>query len=237
VADKKAVVLLSGGLDSATTLAIARGDGFQCFALTFVYGQRHNREIESAKRVAESLGAAEHRIIEIDLAAFGGSALTDLAIDVPKDRAGLDTSNRIPVTYVPARNTIFLSYALAWAEVLGAFDIFIGVNSTDYSGYPDCRAEFIAAFEKTANLATAAAVEGRGRYRIDTPIIEMTKAQIITTGTKLGIDYSLTHSCYDPDERGRSCGRCDSCRLRLKGFAEAGLEDPIEYLNSKRQCK
>ena len=230
MADKKAVVLLSGGLDSATTLAIARGDGFQCFALTFVYGQRHNREIESAKRVAESLGAAEHRIIEIDLAAFGGSALTDSAIDVPKDRAELDTSTQIPVTYVPARNTIFLSYALAWAEVLGAFDIFIGVNSTDYSGYPDCRAEFIAAFEKTANLATAAAVEDRGQYRINTPIIEMTKAQIITTGTKLGIDYSLTHSCYDPDERGRSCGRCDSCRLRLKGFAEAGLEDPIEYI-------
>jgi 7-cyano-7-deazaguanine synthase len=230
VADKKAVVLLSGGLDSVTTLAIARSEGFQCYALTFAYGQRHKREIEAAKKAAESLAAAEHRIIEIDLTAFGGSALTDKAIDVPKDRADLDGKSQIPVTYVPARNTIFLSYALAWAEVLGAFDIFIGVNSTDYSGYPDCRAEFIAAFEKTANLATAAAVEDKGRYRIHTPIIEMTKARIITTGTKLGVDYSLTHSCYDPDERGRSCGRCDSCRLRLKGFVEAGLKDPIEYI-------
>ena len=229
VASKKAVVLLSGGLDSATTLAIAQSEGFQSHTLTFRYGQRHRREIEAAKKVAESLSAAEHRIIDIDLAAFGGSALTDKAIDVPKDRAGLDGSTQIPVTYVPARNTIFLSYALAWAEVLGAFDIFIGVNSTDYSGYPDCRAEFIAAFEKTANLATAAAVEGKGRYRIHTPIIEMTKAGIIQTGTELGVDYSLTHSCYDPDDRGRSCGRCDSCRLRLKGFAEAGLEDSIEY--------
>jgi 7-cyano-7-deazaguanine synthase len=230
VADKKAVVLLSGGLDSATTLAVAQSEGFQCYALTFAYGQRHKREIEAAKKVAESLAAAEHRIIEIDLAVFGGSALTDKAIVVPKDRAGLDNKSQIPVTYVPARNTIFLSYALAWAEVLGAFDIFIGVNSTDYSGYPDCRAEFIAAFEKTANLATAAAVEGKGRYRIHTPINEMTKAQIIKTGTKLDVDYSLTHSCYDPDEQGRSCGRCDSCRLRLKGFAEAGLKDLIEYV-------
>ena len=227
---KKTVVLLSGGLDSATILAIARSNGFLCYALTFAYGQRHRREIEAAKKVAESLGAAEHRIIEIDLATFGGSALTDSNIDVPKDRADLDGSTQIPVTYIPARNTIFLSYALAWAEVLGAFDIFIGVNSTDYSGYPDCRAEFIAAFEKTANLATAAAVEGEGRYCIHTPIIEMTKDRIILTGTKLGIDYSLTHSCYDPDSHGRSCGRCDSCRLRLKGFAEAGLEDPIEYM-------
>ena len=228
--DKKAVVLLSGGLDSATTLAVARNEGFRCFALTFAYGQRHKREIESAKKVAESLGAAEHRIIEIDLAAFGGSALTDKAIGVPKERVDIDSSSQIPITYVPARNTIFLSYALAWAEVLGAFDIFIGVNSTDYSGYPDCRAEFIAAFEKTANLATAAAVEDKGRYSIHTPIIEMTKAQIIQTGTKLGVDYSLTHSCYDPDGQGRSCGRCDSCRLRLKGFAGAGIKDPIEYV-------
>ena len=226
---KKAVVLLSGGLDSATTLAVARGEGFQCYALTFAYGQRHQREIESSKKVAEFLSVAEHRIVEIDLGAFGGSALTDGTIDVPKDRIDIDHSTRIPITYVPARNTIFLSYALAWAEVLGAFDIFIGVNSTDYSGYPDCRAEFIAAFEKTANLATAAAVEGKGRYSIHTPIIEMTKAQIIKIGTKLGVDYSLTHSCYDPDEQGRSCGRCDSCQLRLKGFAEAGLTDPIEY--------
>jgi 7-cyano-7-deazaguanine synthase len=230
--EKKAVVLLSGGLDSSTTLAIARGKGFICHALTFRYGQRHKCEVESARKVAESLGAAEHRVVAIDLTVFGGSALTDSAIDVPKDRADLDNSSRIPPTYVPARNTIFLSYALAWAEVLGAFDIFIGVNSTDYSGYPDCRAEFIAAFERTANLATAAAIEGKGRYHIHTPIIEMTKARIILTGTKLGVDYSVTHSCYDPDERGRSCGRCDSCRLRLKGFAQAGLKDPIEYVST-----
>ncbi len=229
MADKKAVVLLSGGIDSATTLAIARSEGFQCYALTFRYGQRHQREIEAAKKIAHSLAVGEHRIIDIDLARFGGSALTDLTIEVPKDRAELDNQNQIPPTYVPARNTIFLSYALAWAEVLDAFDIFIGVNTTDYSGYPDCRAEFISAFEKTANLATAAVVQGRGQYRINTPIIDMTKARIILAGTKLGVDYSLTHSCYDPDEQGRSCGRCDSCRLRLKGFAEAGLKDPIEY--------
>ena len=231
MADKKAVVLLSGGLDSATTLAIAHDEGFRCYALTFRYGQRHQREIEAAKKIANSLGATEHRIIDIDLAGFGGSALTDSTIEVPKDRTDLDNSAQIPSTYVPARNTIFLSYALAWAEVLGAFDIFIGVNATDYSGYPDCRAEFIAAFEETANLATAAAVQGKGRYRIHTPIMDMTKAQIILTGTKFGVDYSLTHSCYDPDERGRSCGRCDSCRLRLKGFAEAGLTDPAEYVS------
>jgi len=229
VAERRAVILLSGGLDSATTLALARNEGFRCHALTFSYGQRHEREIDSAGKVAESVGVAEHRIVAIDLAAFGGSALTDSAIDVPKDRADLNDPGKIPLTYVPARNTIFLSYALAWAEVLGAFDIFIGVNSTDYSGYPDCRAEFIAAFEKTANLATAAAIEDKGRYEIHTPIIEMTKAQIILAGTELGVDYSLTHSCYDPDEHGRSCGHCDSCRLRLKGFAEAGLRDPVEY--------
>jgi len=232
-AEKKAIVLLSGGLDSATTLAIARSDCFLCHALTFRYGQRHQREIEAAQKVAASLGAVEHRVIDIDLAAFGGSALTDSKIAVPKDRVSLETGGDIPPTYVPARNTIFLSYALAWAEVLGAFDIFIGVNSTDYSGYPDCRAEFIAAFEKTANLATAAAVKGAGRYRINTPIIDMTKAQIILRGTELGVDYSLTHSCYDPDSWGRSCGRCDSCRLRLKGFAEAGLKDPIDYCNAR----
>jgi len=229
VAEKKTVILLSGGIDSATTLAIARSQGFNCYALTFRYGQRHHREIEAAKKIAQSLTVAEHRIIDIDLAAFGSSALTDPNIKVPKDRKELGASDQIPPTYVPARNTIFLSYALAWAEVLGAFDIFIGVNTTDYSGYPDCRAEFIAAFEKTANLATAAAVQGRGQYSINTPIIEMTKGEIILTGTKLGVDYSLTHSCYDPDEQGGSCGRCDSCRLRLKGFAEAGLKDPIEY--------
>jgi len=229
--EKKAVVLLSGGLDSATTLAIARSEGFgKCYALTFLYGQRHRRETEAARKVAASLGVVEHRIVEIDLAAFGGSALTDATIAVPKDRGLIGEGTDIPPTYVPARNTIFLSYALAWAEVLGVFDLFIGVNSTDYSGYPDCRAEFIEAFERMANLATAAAVEGKGRYRIHTPIIEMTKAQIIQTGTDLGLDYALTHSCYDPAPDGRSCGRCDSCRLRLKGFAEAGLTDPVSYV-------
>jgi 7-cyano-7-deazaguanine synthase len=230
VAEKRAVVLLSGGLDSATTLAIARSEGFQLFALTFRYSQRHQREIEAAKKVANSFEVIEHRCIDVDLAQFGGSALTDSAVEVPKDRADLGKPGRIPPTYVPARNTIFLSYAIAWAEVLGAFDIFIGVNAIDYSGYPDCRAEFIMAFEKVANLATAAAVKHKGRYHIHTPIIDMTKAQIILTGTKLGVDYSLTHSCYDPDEQGRSCSRCDSCRLRLKGFAEAGLRDPIKYV-------
>ncbi len=228
--NKKAVVLLSGGVDSATTLAIVCSEGFRCHALTFRYGQRHRQEVRAAERIANSLGAAEHRCIDIDLAAFGGSALTDSTIEVPKDRADLDSPAQIPPTYVPARNTIFLSCALAWAETMGAFDIFIGVNTTDYSGYPDCRSEFIKAFERLANLATAAAVEGRGQYHIHTPIINMTKAQIILTGTKLGVDYSLTHSCYDPDQQGRSCGRCDSCRLRLKGFAQAGLDDPIEYV-------
>ena len=227
--NKKVVVLLSGGLDSATTLAIAHSEGFQLFALTFEYGQRHQQEIEAAKKVANSLRAIEHRTINIDLAQFGGSAITDSAIEVPKDRTDLSNPDQIPPTYVPVRNTIFLSYALAWAEVLGAFDIFIGVNTTDYSGYPDCRAEFITAFEKLANLATAAAIQGKGQYRIHTPIINMTKREIILTGTKLGVDYSLTHSCYDPDEHGRSCGRCDACRLRLKGFAEAGINDPLEY--------
>jgi 7-cyano-7-deazaguanine synthase len=226
---KKAVVLLSGGLDSATTLAIARAEGFDCYALTFSYGQRHARETASAKNVAKALNVVEHRIIDIDLAAFGASALTDRSIEVPKDRSDLDSPQAIPITYVPARNTIFLSYALAWSEVLGAFDIFIGVNATDYSGYPDCRPQFIEAFEKTANLATAAAVQAKGVYKIHTPIIELTKAQIIRKGTDLGLDYSLTHSCYDPDEKGRSCGKCDSCRLRLKGFAEAGLTDPLTY--------
>ena len=228
--NKKAVVLLSGGLDSATTLAIAHSEGFQLFALTFEYGQRHQQEIEAAKKVANSLRATEHRIIDIDLAQFGGSAITDSAIEVPKDRTDLGNPDQIPPTYVPVRNTIFLSYALAWAEVLGAFDIFIGVNTTDYSGYPDCRAEFITAFEKLANLATAAAIQDKGQYRIHTPIINMTKREIILAGTKLGVDYSLTHSCYDPDKQGRSCGRCDACRLRLKGFAKAGLKDPIEYV-------
>jgi 7-cyano-7-deazaguanine synthase len=234
---KYAVVLLSGGLDSATTLAIAHSEGFQLFALTFNYGQRHNREVEAARKTARFWAVSEHRIIDINLAGFGGSALTDRSIEIPKDRVDLGSPrgeatgrpNHIPPTYVPARNTIFLSYALAWAEVLGAFDIFIGVNCTDYSGYPDCRPEFISAFEKLSNLATAAAVRRKGQYRIHTPIINMTKSEIILTGTKLGVDYSITCSCYDPDESGKSCGRCDSCRLRLKGFAEAGLKDPIEY--------
>jgi 7-cyano-7-deazaguanine synthase len=230
VADKKkAIVLLSGGLDSATTLAIAKNRGFDCYALTFRYGQRHSIEIESAKRIAQSLSVIEHRIIDIDLAAFASSALTDSRLDVPKDRHIISRGTDIPVTYVPARNTIFLGFALAWAETLSIFDIFIGVNAIDYSGYPDCRAEFIKGFQKLANLATAAAIEGKGKYRIHTPVIKMTKAEIIKTGTKLNLDYFLTHSCYDPDEKGRACGRCDSCKLRLKGFAEAGLKDPVEY--------
>lgn len=230
MADTEAIVLLSGGLDSATTLAIARAEGYACYALSFRYGQRHQREVDAAERVARAIGVVEHRVLDINLAAFGGSALTDEQIAVPKDRAVIGEAGTVPPTYVPARNTVFLSYALAWAEVLGVFDIFIGVNSTDYSGYPDCRAEFIAAFVTMANLATAAAVQGKGRYRIHTPIIEMTKAQIIQTGTELNVDYGLTHSCYDPDPLGRSCGRCDSCRLRLKGFAEAGLHDPVPYV-------
>ncbi|MHC4266444.1 MAG: 7-cyano-7-deazaguanine synthase QueC [Planctomycetota bacterium] len=227
--DKKAVVLLSGGLDSATTLAIAKSEGLSCFALTFKYGQRHQKEVEAAQRVASSLKVTEHRIIDINLAQFGCSALTDPDITVPKDKDNLDNIKDIPVTYVPARNIIFLSYALAWAEVLHAFDIYIGVNTTDYSGYPDCRPEFIEAFSKTANLATAAGVQNKGKFKIHTPIINMSKAEIISTGKNLGVDYSLTHSCYDPDQQGFSCGKCDSCRLRLKGFSQAGLLDPIQY--------
>jgi len=232
--DKKAIVLLSGGLDSATTLSIAKNEGFICFALTFNYGQRHNIEVESAKRVATSLKVKEHRIMSIDLAQFGGSALTDSKIKVPKGRNNAKMPAQIPPTYVPARNLLFLSYALAWAEVLGAYDIFIGVNITDYSGYPDCRPKFIEAFAKTANLATAAGVQNRGKFKIHTPIMELSKNRIIQTGMKFGVDYSLTHSCYDPDEQGLSCGKCDSCRLRLKGFAEAGLTDPIKYQRTKQ---
>ena len=198
-------------------------------AMSFRYGQRHEIEIESARRIAASMGVIEHRIIDIDPAAFAGSALTDPNIAVPKNNTSFAKTGKIPITYVPARNTIFLSYALAWAEVLKAADIFIGVNQSDYSGYPDCRAEFIAAFENMANLATAAADVGNIKYKIQTPVIEMTKAEIIGAGTKLGVDYSLTHSCYDPNEKGLACGKCDSCSLRLKGFAEAGLPDPIEY--------
>jgi 7-cyano-7-deazaguanine synthase len=227
---KKAVVLLSGGLDSATTLAIAKECKFACFALTFRYGQRHSIEINSAKKIVKSIDAVQHKIIDISPAVFSGSALTDKSIKVPLNRV-INTA-RIPVTYVPARNTIFLSYALALAESIGAFDIFIGVNATDYSGYPDCRNEYIKAFEKMANLATAAAAKKKGRYKIHTPIIKMSKAQIIKTGTRLGVNYSLTHSCYNPAKNGRPCGRCDSCRLRLKGFAQAGLKDPLKYAKS-----
>jgi 7-cyano-7-deazaguanine synthase len=231
MAEDKAVVLLSGGLDSATTLAIAKRSGFSLYALTFRYGQRHQCEVESARQIAKSIGVAEHKIIPIDMGGIGGSALTDLTMEVPKDRKGLgQPGDEIPLTYVPARNTIFLSYALAWGEVLGAFDIFLGVNATDFSGYPDCRHDYIQAFEAMANLATAAGTQKKGTFRIHTPIINMTKGQTILSGMKLNVDYSLTHSCYDPDREGRSCGRCDSCRIRLKGFRDAGLEDPIEYV-------
>lgn len=222
---KKAVVLLSGGLDSSTTLAVAREQGFASYALSFRYGQRHSCELEAAKSVASELSAVEHRLIGLDLRSIGGSALTD-DIEVPKDRSN---DGDIPVTYVPARNTIFLSLALAWAEVVGSEDIFIGVNALDYSGYPDCRPAYIHAFETMANLATKAGVEGRQKLTIHTPLIQMTKADIIRRGTDLGIDYSRTHSCYDPDEFCRPCGRCDSCWLRRNGFREAGLEDPLEY--------
>jgi 7-cyano-7-deazaguanine synthase len=232
---KPAVVLLSGGLDSATTLAIARDRGFASHALSFDYGQRHRFELEAAARVADALGAVEHRVVRIDLSASGGfghSALTD-AIDVPKDRIGPEGDagdGPIPVTYVPARNTIFLSLALGYAEGIGAFDLFVGVNAVDYSGYPDCRPAFVEAFENLANLATAAGVEGRGRFRVHAPLIEMSKAQIIRAGVALGVDYSLTHSCYDPSPNGAACGRCDSCSLRREGFADAGVPDPTRYV-------
>jgi 7-cyano-7-deazaguanine synthase len=217
---------LSGGLDSATVLAIAKAEGYETYALSFSYGQRHAWELEAAKRVAASIGVAQHRLATIDLRAFGGSALT-AEIDVPKGREPEEMSHGIPITYVPARNTIFLAFALAWAEVLGASDIFLGVNALDYSGYPDCRPEFIEAFEKMANLATKAGVEGRQHLRIHTPLIAMTKAQIIATGTGLSVDYGLTSSCYDPGPTGAPCGQCDSCLLRQKGFRENGIEDPI----------
>jgi 7-cyano-7-deazaguanine synthase len=223
--ERKAVVLYSGGLDSTTCLAIAGSQGFTPYAISFSYGQRHGHELEVAKANAKRLGASEHLVVDFDLRMMGGSALTD-DIAVPKDGVG----EAIPVTYVPARNTIFLSFALGWAEVLGAFDIFIGVNALDYSGYPDCRPEYIAAFERMANLATKAGVEGTGSFRIHTPLISLSKAEIIKQGVKLGVDYGLTHSCYDPGPDGLSCGRCDSCRLRLKGFAEAGLRDPLRYV-------
>ena len=229
--NKPAVVLVSGGLDSATMLAIARQERFDLFALSFDYGQRHRYELNAAKRVCEANGVQRHVVCPIDLRSFGGSALTD-DIPVPKDRPDDEIEAGIPITYVPARNTIFLSMALGWAEVLGAFDIFIGVNAVDYSGYPDCRAEFITAFEQLANLATKAGVEGTGTWKIHTPLISLTKAEIIRKGTELHVDYSLTLSCYDPLEKGNPCGRCDSCSLRLKGFAEAGLTDPLKYPES-----
>lgn len=225
----RAVVLLSGGLDSATTLAMARSEGYECFAMSFDYGQRHRFELEAARQVAKALGVTQSIVVPIDLRTFGGSALTS-DIAVPKDRPADEMTVGIPITYVPARNTVFLSLALGWAEVLGAFDIFIGVNAVDYSGYPDCRPEFIAAFESLANLATKAGVEGTGRFRVHTPLIHLTKAEIIRQGIALGVDYGLTHSCYDPDEHGRSCGHCDSCQLRRKGFDEAGIPDPTRYI-------
>jgi 7-cyano-7-deazaguanine synthase len=228
-ASPNAVVLLSGGLDSATTLAIARADGFTPHALSFRYGQRHEHELNAARRVAEAQGVARHVIAQIDLRAFGGSALTDASIAVPKDRSAADMSHDIPVTYVPARNTIFLSFALAFAETIHAADIFIGVNALDYSGYPDCRPEYIAAFEAMANLATRAGVTGISRLKIHTPLIAMTKAQIIRRGLGLGVDYSLTSTCYDPGPHGEACGRCDACQLRLKGFAEVSVSDPVTY--------
>jgi len=225
---KPAVVLLSGGLDSATTLAIARSQGYEAYALSFAYGQRHSRELDSASRVAAALGAKDRLVLTLDLRAIGGSALTgDLA--VPKSRTAGEIGAGIPVTYVPARNTIFLAHALAWAEVLGAEDVFFGANVMDYSGYPDCRPEYLQAFERLADLATKAGVEGKSRFRIHAPLIRMTKAEIIRTGHALGVDFSLTWSCYEPTADGRPCGLCDSCTLRKKGFAEAGLTDPLCY--------
>jgi len=224
----KAVVLLSGGLDSATVLAIAKAEGYDVYALSFAYGQRHSWELECAREVARAGGVKEHRTTSIDLRAFGGSALT-AEIDVPKGRAPQEMGGAIPITYVPARNTIFLSFALAWAEVLGSSDLFVGVNALDYSGYPDCRPEFIEAFERMANLATKAGVEGRQALRIHTPLIALTKAEIIRKGLELGVDYSLTSSCYDPSPSGEPCGSCDSCVLRQKGFRENGLVDPLKY--------
>jgi len=225
---KKAIVLLSGGIDSSTTLAIARDQGFELYAMSFRYGQKNSYEVEAAQKIAEQIEVNEHLILDINLSAIGGSALTT-DMPVPKNRSDEGREKIIPVTYVPARNTIFLSFGLAWAESIEAFDIFIGVNSIDYSGYPDCRPEFIKAFEQMANLATKAGVEGRS-FRIQTPLINMTKAQIIRKGTELGVDYSLTQSCYDPAPDGKACGKCDSCLLRKKGFREAGIPDPTDYL-------
>jgi 7-cyano-7-deazaguanine synthase len=225
---KPAVCLLSGGLDSATTLAVAKRDGYDCYALSFDYGQRHNIELTAARNISERIGVQRHIIVPVDLRVFGGSALTS-DIEVPKGRSSDDMAAGIPITYVPARNTVFLSFALAWAEVLESSDIFIGVNAIDYSGYPDCRPEYIQAYETMANLATKSGVEGRTRLKIHTPLIDLTKAQIIRLGHDLGVDFSLTHSCYDPSATGEACGACDSCLLRLSGFAAAGLKDPIRY--------
>jgi 7-cyano-7-deazaguanine synthase len=227
---KRAVVLLSGGLDSTTTLALAIAEGFEAYSLSFDYGQRHKIEIDAARRVAKSLGAKEHRVAKIDNDIFGGSALTS-DVDVPKARSEAEIIRGIPITYVPARNTVFLSHALAWAEVVGALDIFIGVNALDYSGYPDCRPEFVAAFEKLANLSTKTGVEG-AHFKIHTPLIKMSKAEIVRKALELDVDLSLTHSCYDPLPDGRACSQCDSCQLRRKGFREAGVNDPIEYATS-----
>jgi 7-cyano-7-deazaguanine synthase len=224
---KRAVVLLSGGVDSTTTLAIAMAEGYETYALSFDYGQRHQIEIEAARRVANSLGAKEHRIAKVDMRIFGGSALTDDR-DVPKKRSETEIAHGIPITYVPARNTIFLTYALAWAEVIPTGHIFIGVNAIDYSGYPDCRPEFIEAFETLANLGTKTGVEG-ARFRVHAPLIKFSKAEIIRKASQLNVDLSLTHSCYDPSPEGLACGECDSCLLRLKGFREAGIEDAIQY--------
>ena len=225
---RKAVVLFSGGLDSTTCLAVAKAEGFEPCALSFYYHQRHRVEVDAARRVASAMGVGEHLVLELPLHHIGGSALTD-DIDVPKDNPVDAMGDVIPVTYVPARNTVFLSLALGWAEVIGAEDLFIGVNALDYSGYPDCRPEYIEAFERMANLAVKEAVEGRMRFHIHTPLIRLTKAQIIHRGLELGVDYSITHSCYDPDSLGRACGRCDSCILRRKGFEEAGVADPTIY--------
>jgi 7-cyano-7-deazaguanine synthase len=231
MADKKrAVVLLSGGLDSTTTLALATGEGYETYALSFDYGQRHQVEIAAARGMAQSLGVKQHRVVKIDNQVFAGSALID-QVEIPKSRSETEIGRGIPITYVPARNTIFLSYALAWAEILGASDIFIGVNALDYSGYPDCRPEFIKAFEELANLGTKAGAEG-ARFRIHTPLIAMSKAEIIRKALELGIDLARTHSCYDPTPDGRACGKCDSCQLRRKGFREADVKDPIEYASS-----
>jgi len=232
--EPRAVVLLSGGLDSTTTLAIARDDGYACYCMSFQYGQRQSIELERAKKNSEKFGAKDHLVLTLGLDAIGGSALTT-DMEVPKNRAFEDMEKSIPQTYVPGRNTIFLAYAMAWAEVLGADNIFLGVNALDYSGYPDCRPEYLNAFEKMANLATRAGTEGKRSLVVHAPLLHLTKAEIILKGVSLGVDYGATHSCYDPDRDGTACGACDACRLRLKGFAEAGIKDPLPYRNRKAQ--